>query len=358
MTEKQREKTGTAASKGKRLKIGIGLAALAGIALLSYAVTRYQREYSPNFQGEKAATLYIYENDRFERVLEQLEEQNALMRPQSFVKQAHKEGYPDNIRSGYYELPPGLGNKAALRKLSRAYQTPVRIRFNSVRSVTQLAGILAPQLMLDSAAIIRQFEDVRMLDSLGFNAQTLPAFFLPDTYEVWWNCSSEKLMQTFLKAYRSFWNDSRLAKVQANGLSPVEASTLASIVESESQAAEEWGTIAGLYMNRLRKGIPLQADPTVVFAVGDFSIRRVLNAHIGTDSPYNTYQHIGLPPGPIRIPSKAVLEAVVNAQPNSYLYMCAKEDFSGRHNFAENLAQHNRNAQRYHQALNRKKIME
>ncbi|MDD3431655.1 MAG: endolytic transglycosylase MltG, partial [Bacteroidales bacterium] len=181
--------------------------------------------------------------------------------------------------------------------------------------------------------------------------------FIPDTYEVWWNSSPGKLMQLFARTYDEFWNEERRAKAAELGLSPVEVSVLASIIEEESNVREEYPVIAGLYLNRLRRRMFLQACPTVKFALNDFSIQRVLKEHTEVHSPYNTYKHLGLPPGPIRIPEKSTLLAVLNAEKHNYLYMCAKDDFSGRHYFSSSLAQHNRYAQKYHRALNQRRIL-
>jgi len=210
--------------------------------------------------------------------------------------------------------------------------------------------------MLDSTSIIAAFRDSVRLKALHLTLQTLPAFFIPDTYEVWWNCTAEKLMLSLERAYNQYWTEERKALVLANGLTPVEAATLASIVQDETNRPDEWTIVAGLYLNRLRKGMPLQACPTIKYVMNDFSMRRVLKEYTEVESPYNTYIHRGLPPGPIGIASKQVLEAVVRAKPNNYLYMCAKDDFSGSHYFSTNLTQHNIYATRYHVALTKKRI--
>ena len=188
---------------------------------------------------------------------------------------------------------------------------------------------------------------------MGFTSQTIPAMFIPNTYEMYWNISAGKLMQRMKREYTAFWTETRRSRAEKAGISPVEAAILASIVEEESAATEEYSIIAGLYINRLHRGMPLQADPTVKFALGNFTLHRILHEHLNVDSPYNTYLYSGLPPGPIRIPSIAGVDAVLNYSKHHYLYMCAKEDFSGKHNFAASLAEHNRNAGRYQAALNR-----
>ena len=212
------------------------------------------------------------------------------------------------------------------------------------------------QLMLDKEELLSLLNDSAYCDSLGFTLETVMAMFIPNTYEVYWNIPAEKLMQRMKREYKSFWTDARLEKAKAINLTPVEVSVLASIVEEETAATDEYPIVAGLYLNRLHRGIPLQADPTVKFAVGDFTLQRILFEHLEIDSPYNTYKYPGLPPGPLRIPTIKGMDSVLNYMKHNYLYMCAKEDFSGRHNFAATLTEHNRNANRYRAELNRRKI--
>ena len=219
---------------------------------------------------------------------------------------------------------------------------------------TDLAERLERQLMLSGDDLLRLLDDSAYCASLGFTPETILTLFIPNTYEVYWNLSAEKLMQRMKREYDAFWTPARLSKAKAVGLTPIEVAVLASIVEEETAAADEYPVVAGLYINRLRRGIPLQADPTVKFAVGDFTLRRILFEHLKVDSPYNTYKHTGLPPGPLRVPSTRSIDAVLNYMKHNYLYMCAKEDFSGRHNFARTLAEHNRNARRYQAELNRR----
>jgi UPF0755 protein len=195
-----------------------------------------------------------------------------------------------------------------------------------------------------------------MPEKYGFNKETFRCMFIPDTYEVYWNISGEDLIARMNREYNTFWNSGRKAKAEEIGLSQIETGILASIVQAEISHYDEAPVVAGLYLNRLRKNMFLQADPTLIYAVGDFTIRRVLNIHKQIDSPYNTYKYLGLPPGPINFPSVTSIDAVLNYQQHNYIYMCAREDFSGYHNFATNLQQHNINARRYQQALNREKL--
>ncbi|HAZ24348.1 MAG TPA: endolytic transglycosylase MltG, partial [Algoriphagus sp.] len=200
---------------------------------------------------------------------------------------------------------------------------------------------------LQDSVYIRKFD---------FNEETIMSMFIPNTYEVWWNTSPEALFDRMYKEYNDFWTDERKKKAAELGLNPKEVSTLASIVQAESQKKDERAKIAGVYLNRLKLNMPLQADPTLVFALGDFSLKRILNIHKETESPYNTYKYAGLPPGPINLPDINSLDAVLNYEDHDYLYFCAKEDFSGYHAFAKTLSEHNANARRYQAALNAAKI--
>ena len=225
-----------------------------------------------------------------------------------------------------------------------------------MRTVQDLAGRISQQLMLDSVTLLSALKDEKKVESLGFDTNTVVAMFIPNTYEVYWNTSLDNLLTRMKKEYNTFWNESRKAKAKNIGLSPVEVSTLASIVEEEATYSDEYPIVAGLYLNRLKRGQRLQADPTVKFAVGDFSLRRILFVHLDVESPYNTYRNDGLPPGPIRIPSIKGIDATLSPADHKYLFMCAKDDLSGRHNFATTHAEHMRNAARYQRALNEKKI--
>lgn len=240
------------------------------------------------------------------------------------------------------------------RRLKRGAQTPVKVTFNNVRLFSELPERIASQMEFDAVDFTEACNTA--LPEAGFKNEGFIAAFLPDTYEFYWTASAESTVKKLLDYRNKFWNDDRRAKAKSLGLTPVEVATLASIVEEETAASDERPVVARLYLNRLNIGMRLQADPTVKYAVGDFSLRRILNRHLETVSPYNTYQVAGLPPGPIRMPYASTIDGVLNAPNHSYLYMCAKEDFSGRHNFATNLAAHNANASRYREALNKRGI--
>lgn len=220
----------------------------------------------------------------------------------------------------------------------------------------RLVRAVSRQLMIDSLDIAKLISDSAYCAQMGYTQETLPSLFIPNTYEVYWNMSADAFMKRMQKEHAAFWNNDRLKRAQHIGLTPEEVSTLASIVEEETANGPEKPMVAGLYINRLNKGMLLQADPTVKFGLQEFGLKRILFKHLEVDSPYNTYKHAGLPPGPIRIPSIQGLESVLNYTQHHYIYMCAKEDFSGTHNFAVTAAQHQANARRYQQALNRRKI--
>ena len=259
-------------------------------------------------------------------------------------------------RTGRYRVLPEMSCLELYRILRNGTQEPTRLVIPTSRTMEKLAAVLSHNLMVDSAEIAMALTDSTYLAHRGYTRATIPALFIPNTYEVYWDISVDKLMERMERENNRFWTAERKEKAQACGLTHEQVATLASIVDEETANDGEKPMIAGLYLNRLRLGMPLQADPTVKFAVGDFSLRRILNKHLKVESPYNTYLVAGLPPGPIRIASIAGLEAVLNHSEHNYLYMCAKEDFSGTHNFAATLSEHYKNARRYVKALNAKGI--
>lgn len=258
-------------------------------------------------------------------------------------------------RSGAYCLQPGTTVWRLSQIFNAGLQTPVRFSFHEVRFKEELAGKLSRNLMVDSVEVLRAMTDTSFLHLCQTDTNNVIGMFLPDTYEVYWNISAAKLVRKMKSAYDAFWTDSRLQKAKALGVTPQQVSILCSIAEEETQNRAERGVVARLYWNRLQRGMLLQADPTVKYALHDFSLRRILKSHLTVDSPYNTYRYGGLPPGPIRVPEKTTIDALLNSEPHPYIYMCAKEDFSGLHRFAKSLSEHNRNAARYHRALNQLK---
>ena len=255
---------------------------------------------------------------------------------------------------GSYLVEPGTTAYSLSRTLLQGRQTPVKLTYNNLRTFGELAARIGEVLEIDSADFVAACDSI--LPAAGFKKREYAAAFLPDTYEFYWTASAGSVAGRLLEYRNSFWNDERRAKAAALGITPVQTATLASIVEEETNKADERGKVARLYLNRVDKGMKLQADPTVKFAVGDFSLRRITAQHLRTDSPYNTYLYAGLPPGPVRIAEKSTIDAVLNAPAHDYLYMCAKSDFSGYHDFAKDYDRHRINAARYHNALNRRGI--
>lgn len=255
---------------------------------------------------------------------------------------------------GAYKVKSGQTALDISRRIATGRQTPVTVRFNGARTMEQLSQKIAAQLQCTPAEFLEACQEI--LPEKGFNRQNFPAAFIPDSYEFYWSASPNNVVRRLLDYRNRFWNENRRAKAKSLGLNPTQVATVASIVEEETAKSDERPLVARLYLNRLKKGIRLQADPTVKFASGDFSLRRITGKHLAIESPYNTYKVNGLPPGPIRIPTAAAIDAVLNAPQHDYIYMCAKEDFSGYHNFAKDYATHQSNARRYQAELNRRNI--
>lgn len=328
-------------------------------AIVAYiALLMGEKYYSVRMQTvqmDETAYIYITPQDNAASVMEKIAAVAPNANTKGFSTLAEHNNYDSRKRSGKYAIKNGDTMSDIYRRIVSRQQTPVRITIPATRDVKQAIGIISKQLMVDSASLVQYTHPVA-ISCFGVKETHIPAFFIPDTYEVYWDISAQHLFEKIAEWNRKFWNDERKAKAKAAGLTPEEVATLASIVDEETANSAEMPIIAGLYINRLRRGMPLQADPTVKFALGDPTRRRILKKDLETDSPYNTYKHTGLPPGPIRIPSKQAIESVLNYTKHNYLYMCAKEDFSGTHNFATTLGQHNANAKKYQQALNKLKI--
>lgn len=339
----------------KTLYILLALAFMALMGLGLAGLAYYVVFLVPNVQtGGGEAVLYVPTGAGYAQLRDSLESRALLRRPRTFAWAAEWEKLPARVKPGRYVLRNDMGNKALVRMLVLGRQSEVRLTLSgNVHSLERLAGKLSASVEVDSVQMLEALRDVRLRDSLGFGAETYMAMFLPNTYRLWWTASPVEILRRFKKEYEAFWNEERRAKAFEIGFTPLQVSTLASIVAGETNQVPEMPRVAGVYMNRLRIGMPLQADPTLKFAVGDFGLRRILNVHKEVDSPYNTYKYAGLPPGPISVPPVAAIEAVLHYEHHGYFYFCAKEDFSGFHNFAADLAAHNRNAARYHAALNR-----
>ena len=325
------------------------LVAILGISFTFYG---FQIVYTPNFLVDaEDRDILIKDDMSFKDIQQIFHEERYVDDLVSFSFLAKVMGYTDNIKPGRYIIRKGMTNIEVVRMLRAGDQVPVNITFNNVRLPGELAEKITKNLSITPPEFEAALVAFTMSNSDGFTKDNVLSMFIPNTYQVYYNVKPDALVERMHGEYNNFWNEERRAKAKAIGFTPLEVSVLASIVQAESVRADEAPVIAGLYINRLKKGIPLQADPTLVFAVGDFSLKRVLNVHKEIDSPYNTYRNAGLPPGPINLPEIRTLDAVLNYTPSDYIYMCAKEDFSGRHNFTSSHQEHINNAIRYQRAL-------
>jgi len=347
----------------KRKKHGGKIIALIAIMLIVaggvIAYRLYECIYGVNLSvaHKEEPFLYIPTGSTFDEVCLLLEEA-GLHDTKSFRWVAGKMNYPAKVKSGRYRLTNGTNNIELVRMLRAGRQIPVHVVFNNIRLNTQLAGAVTRTIEADSVGVMALLTDSAYLaERFNLTPQTVLSLFIPNTYEFFWNTSANGFMDRIAREYERFWSEARREKARNANLTPLQVTILASIIEEETQMDSEKPTMAGVYINRLNRGMLLQADPTLKFAAGDFAIRRVLNRHKEIESPYNTYLHTGLPPGPICIPSIASIDAVLNYSKHDYLFFCAKDDFSGYHSFARTLQQHSRNAQAYQKALNQLRIM-
>lgn len=314
----------------------------------------YQVAKAPNLQVDKQETyLLIPTGATYRTVIDSLKKNDILHDELSFSFLAKLLDYQEAVKPGRYLIKKDMGNREALLMLRAGRQTPVKLTFNNIRLKSELAYKLCRHLEADSVAFKKMLNDQALVKQLGFDTTTIMCMFLPNTYELYWNTSAQELLSRMNKEYKKFWTEERIQKAASINFTPVQVSILASIVQAEqAQKADERPKVAGLYINRLKTGMPLQADPTLKFGLKNFGLKRILKVHMEVDSPYNTYKHPGLPPGPINLPSISSLNAVLNYEKHDYLYMCAKEDFSGYHNFADDFNDHLKNARLYQKALN------
>ncbi len=331
--------------------------------LLSASVLGYllwNTAFRPNVTTgyERSADLYIPTGSGFNDVLDLLEAKEFINNRSTLEWLAVRKNYPNNINPGRYRIMDGMNNNDLVNMLRSGNQLPVNLVFINQRRIEDIASVVARQIEADSADIVDLAGDIEFLGSLGFDKTGIPALFIPNTYEFFWNTSAEQFYRRLKSEYERFWNEDRDSKRNSLGLTRLQISTLASIVGEETVKSEEMPVIAGVYLNRLNRGMRLQADPTIKYAIEDFTVNRILRVHLETDSPYNTYKYAGLPPGPIVIPSVQSIDAVLNAGEHNYLYFCAREDFSGYHRFARTLSEHNRNARLYQNALNQRRVFQ
>lgn len=307
----------------------------------------------PGFGIKKTTYIYIDTDDNVDSVYTKIEKKAVPHFMATFKFMAKLMKYPSHIHTGRYAIHPMSGTLRILRNLRNGMQEPVELTIPSVRTMDKLADELSEKLMLSRDDLLDALQDESTCQRYGYDTATIPCMFIPNTYQVYWDIPLDKFLSRMAKESKAFWTPARMKKAQKAGLTPVEVCTLASIVDEESAYGPEKPMIAGMYINRLRAGMPLQADPTIKFAWKKFDLKRIYNNLLYIHSPYNTYKNIGLPPGPIRIPSVEGIDAVLNYVHHPYMYMCAKEDFSGTHNFAKTYAEHIQNAKRYSEALNK-----
>lgn len=335
-------------------KVFLYICALFSVGAIVAAYSAYSLFSSP-FEISEKAYVYIDDDDTMDSVRAKVETEGRAGNMFGFTLTSWVKNFK-TPRTGRYAITPGEDMFTFARHMANGMQEPVHLTVPQVRTVEDMEVRLGKMLMIDSAQIADVLGDSVFMDSLGYKKETVPCLFVPNTYDVYWNITPKNLILKLHNEKERFWTEERRNKAKANGFTIEEVATLASIVESETSYNPEKATIAGLYINRLRIEMPLQSDPTIIFAIHDFGIHRVTHEQLKYESPYNTYMNIGLPPGPIRIPSIFGIDAVLNYDHNDYLYMCAKEDFSGSHNFTKDYNEHMRNARRYQQALNERGI--
>jgi UPF0755 protein len=319
---------------------------------ISFVFYAYQIIYTPNILIERTDKLFVVRSGAsFRKIQEDLIAGGFVNDPVSFAFLARLMNYDKEIKPGRFYLKNNMTNIQAIRVLKASQHEPVKVTFSNVRVRSELAEKITKNIGITPNEFDDALDDFISGNSEGFTKVNILSMFIPNTYEVYYNITPEDFIERMHQEYEKFWTEGRRAKAKEISLTPIEVSILASIVQAETVKADEAPRIAGLYINRLKKGIALQADPTLVYASGDFTLKRVLNEHKEIDSPFNTYKYAGLPPGPINLPQISSIDAVLNYEKHGYLYMCAKEDFSGFHNFAATLSEHGQNARRYQRAL-------
>ena len=316
----------------------------------------YSKYFKANTNVTAKTYLYIPTKATYQQVLDSIDKHQLFIDKASFLSLAEDRDFKTRFKSGKYPFEKGLNNRQILNMLVAGNQEAVDLSFRNIRLKEKFVATASKKLEFDSTSLIQLLDSVEFVESYGFNKENIYTMFIPNSYQMYWNISGKDFFIRMNKEYLKFWNNERLTKAKALNLSPQDITILASIVDSEALMDKEMPTIAGLYLNRLNKGIKLEADPTVIFANNDFTIRRVLYRHLRKESPYNTYLNLGLPPGPITMPSINAIDAVLNHQSHNYIFMCAKEDFSGYHNFATNLSEHLANAKKFQAALNARNI--
>ena len=336
--------------KSKKLLWGVIILAVLGVVALGFAAEYYLDNRRPNFQ--KKYVLYVYPDMTAEQVLDSIVCGAKPERPRSLEHVFKKMNVAENMKPGRYVIETSKPSVYVARMLVYGWQTPQNLTLSgTIRSKDRLVRKISYQMMADSAEIASALKDSVFLSQYGFTPENVFAMIMQDTYEIYWTASVKDIFDRFKKEYDAFWNISRVAKAKKQGLSKMQVSILASIVSGETLKEHEYPIIAGVYLNRYRTGMKLQADPTVAFCF-DYKLNRILHKHMEFDSPYNTYRYAGLPPAPINVPPKACLDAVLNPDQHGYMYFCASPDFNGTHRFAATYDEHLENARAFHRALN------
>lgn len=348
MTEKK-------ASSGTVKKFIIALVLLIIISLGITCVVYYLRYFGPNV-SDKEQYLYIHTGATFDDVYKTIRDEGIVKDTTTFHWSAVNMKYTTRVKPGKYRLHEGMSNRKFINMLASGAQEPVTVSYHNLRLKEQFAGFISKKIEPDSLAILNLLDSATFVKQYGFTTDNVYTMFMPNSYQMYWNTSPDKFFKRMYANYEKFWTPERKQRAAEINLSPIQVSILASIVDAEALHDDEMPTIAGLYLNRLKKGMKLESDPTVIFALHDFTIHRVLNKDLKVISPYNTYMYTGLPPGPVMMPSINAVNSVLDYKASNYIYMCAKADFSGYHAFATNVADHLINAHKFQQALDARHI--
>ena len=339
-----------AAKKKKKSRLPVIILVIV-LCILAFVVFKV---FGPN--GSKEQFLYVHTGTDYPKLLTELKDGGYINDVTSFDLIAKQVGLPQHIHPGKYQIKWGMSNYELVKKLRNGRQMPVKLIINKVRTEKDLISLISSKIEADSQSLSAILHDADYVSGFGMDTNTILCAFIPNTYELYWNTTADKAIRKIHDYYKHFWTEERRKLAADHGLNPVKATIMASIIDEETNVPADKLNIASVYLNRMQKGMKLQADPTVKYAVGDFTIRRVTGAMLKTQSPYNTYQNEGLPPGPICTPSPASIDAVLNAPKTNYLYFCAKADLSGASVFAATDAEHLLNARLYQQALNARGI--
>jgi UPF0755 protein len=342
-------------SSGTAKRVFIAIVAIIVIAAGVCGAFYYMKYFSPNVTDSQEY-LYIHTGATYQDVLKTIKDEGIVKDTASFDWAANHMHYPKRVKPGRYRLKSGMTNRRLINMLASGTQEPVTLNFHNIRLKEEFAAFVAKKIEPDSASIIRLLDSSRFVAQYGFTTDNVYCMFIPNSYQLYWNSTPEKFFKRMYANYEQFWTPERKQKAAAINLSPTQVTILASIVDAEALHDDEMPIIAGLYLNRLKIGMKLESDPTVIFAKNDFTIKRVLTKYLSYNSPYNTYLHTGLPPGPIMMPSVNAINSVLDYQKNDYIYMCAKADFSGYHAYATNASDHLINARKFQQALNERNI--